>query len=64
MPGINIPYAIRDRMRRAGDNGAAEGVAMARDLVQQLQPFIQGIYMMPAFGRYDLAAEVIEVLSV
>jgi homocysteine S-methyltransferase len=63
VPGINIPQAIRDRMRRAGDNGASAGVAMARDLVQQLQPFTQGLYMMPAFGRYDLAAEVIEVLS-
>lgn len=60
VPGINIPQDIRLRMRAAGDNAAAEGVAMARDLVLQLRPFAQGIYLMPAFGRYDLAAEVIE----
>ncbi|MEW5957351.1 MAG: bifunctional homocysteine S-methyltransferase/methylenetetrahydrofolate reductase [Chloroflexota bacterium] len=60
VPGIHISEEIRQRMRLAGDRGAVEGVAMARDMVQQLLSFTQGIYLMPAFGRYDLAAEVIE----
>jgi methionine synthase I (cobalamin-dependent)/5,10-methylenetetrahydrofolate reductase len=63
VPGINISEEIRQRMRAAGDQGAQEGVVMARELVQQLCTFTQGIYLMPAFGRYDLAAEVIEVLQ-
>ena len=46
------------------DISGAHMVAMARDLVLQLQAsFAQGIYLMPAFGRYDLAAEIIEVLK-
>ena len=61
VPGITIADDIRQRMHQAGDNGPDVGVAMARDLVMQLRTtFAQGIYLMPAFGRYDLAAEVIE----
>jgi homocysteine S-methyltransferase len=47
-------------MRAAGEKGAQEGVAMARHLIHQLRPHVQGIYLMPAFDRYDLTAEVIE----
>lgn len=60
VPGIHIPAEVRQRMRQAGEKGAQEGVAMARELIQQLRPHVQGIYLMPAFDRYDLAAEVIE----
>jgi homocysteine S-methyltransferase len=60
VPGINIPAETRQRMRNAGEKGAQEGAAMARELIQQLRPHIQGIYLMPPFDRYDLAAEVIE----
>ena len=63
VPGINIPEETRQRMRSAGEKGAQEGVAMARDLIQELRPRVQGIYLMPAFDRYDLAAEVIEVIQ-
>jgi hypothetical protein len=31
--------------------------------VQLRSAFARGVYLMPAFGRYDLAAEVIEVVS-
>jgi homocysteine S-methyltransferase len=64
VPGINIPEAIRRRMHEAGDQGAPTGVALAQTLAGQLATFCQGIYLMPAFGRYDLAAEVIEALRV
>lgn len=63
VPGINIPVETRHRMRDAGEKGAQAGVVMARDLVKQLRTFAQGAYVMPAFGRYDLASEVIEVLK-
>lgn len=63
IPGMNVPDEIRRRMQFAGEKGATEGVAIARDLITQLRPFVQGIYLIPAFGRYDLAADVIEVVS-
>jgi len=63
IPGINIPDEFRQRMRDAGEKGAEVGVAMARDLVRQLRSVVQGIYLIPTFSRYDLAAEVLEVAS-
>ena len=64
VPGINIPDDIRQRMHQAGEKGAEAGVKMAQELVLQLRDtFAQGVYLMPPFGRYNLAAEVIEVLQ-
>ena len=63
VPGIEIPAHIRQRMHAAGQQGSQEGVIMAREMVLELKSLMQGIYLMPAFGRYDLAAEVIEILK-
>jgi len=62
VPGINPTENARERMRLAGANGRTEGVRMAQDLLQQLVPHAQGVYLMPSFGRYEVAAEVLEVL--
>lgn len=61
VPGIDIPQRYRDRMRDAGDP-KAEGVSIAAEVVAEMRSFVQGVYVMPAFGRYDLAAEVIDRL--
>jgi homocysteine S-methyltransferase len=63
VPGITIPDDIRHRMKAAGDKGSQVGIELAHELILQLRPLVQGIYLMPAFSRYDLAAEVIEVLQ-
>lgn len=60
VPGIFIPPAMRARMEAAGDQGAAEGVAMAQSLLAELRDIVQGVYLMPPFGRYELAAEVLD----
>jgi methionine synthase I (cobalamin-dependent)/5,10-methylenetetrahydrofolate reductase len=60
VPGIVIPNLIRERIAVAGDKAAAEGVRIAIELIQDIKTWGQGIYLMPAFGRYDLAAEIIE----
>jgi homocysteine S-methyltransferase len=62
VPGITLTDNARERMRLAGANGRREGTAMARDLLLQLVPHAQGVYLMPSFGRYEVAAEVLEVL--
>jgi homocysteine S-methyltransferase len=63
VPGIDIPEAAFQRMSAAGEHGAATGVALAVELAQQLKDIAQGIYLMPAFGRYDHAAEIIEAIQ-
>ncbi|GAB4534812.1 MAG: bifunctional homocysteine S-methyltransferase/methylenetetrahydrofolate reductase [Anaerolineae bacterium] len=60
VPGISIPEPIRQRMQRAGEDGPQEGVRMACELLEELAGLVQGIYLMPAFNRFDLAAEIIE----
>jgi homocysteine S-methyltransferase len=64
VPGLSIPDHIFKRMEDAGENAAAEGVKIAQELVLAMRDKVQGFYVIPAFGRYDLAAEVLSVLSV
>jgi hypothetical protein len=35
-------------------------VRIALGLVEEMQPWASGIYLMPQFHRYDLVAEIIE----
>lgn len=58
-PGIRIPREVRERMRRAGDQGAAEGVEIAWELLEFALPHFAGIYLMPPFNRYRAALELV-----
>jgi homocysteine S-methyltransferase len=62
VPGISIPESLRQRMAAAGEHGANEGIRIACELLAELRavPALRGAYLMPPFGRYDLAAEIIE----
>lgn len=62
VPGIQIPESIRQRMHQAGTHTAQEGVRIAAELLEALSGIVQGVYIMPAFSRYDLAAEIIEAV--
>ena len=63
LPGVVIGDEIRSRMQRAGDKERAEGLAIATELVRELRAEAAGIYLMPPFGRYDVAAELIEAVQ-
>lgn len=60
VPGIDIPEDIQARMRKALDDSPQEGVAIALELIERMKPWAGGIYLMPQFNRYDLAAEIVE----
>lgn len=60
VPGISIPEPIQSRLRMAGEKAPQEGVRIALELIQAMRHFASGIYLMPAFNRYDLSAEVVE----
>src|SRR5690606_179610 len=62
VPGIIIPDTIFKRIEDAGEGAAQEGVRIASELLIQMRGMVQGAYIIPAFGRYDLAAEVIDAL--
>lgn len=60
LPGIIIPETLQRRIATAGDNAAEEGVKMAVELIDKIKPWANGVYLMPAFSRFDLAAEIID----
>ncbi len=60
VPGIHIPESHFARLRAAGDRAPEVGVAMATEVALELAGRSSGIYLMPSFHRYDLAADVIE----
>jgi 5,10-methylenetetrahydrofolate reductase len=60
VPGMSIPEKVRARIERAGERAPEEGVRIAVELLKELRGIVQGAYIMPPFGRYDLAAEIIE----
>ncbi len=62
LPGVVVPDEVRARMREAGDNGLAEGASIAREIVAAARGGIQGIYLIPAFNRYEVAADLVEEL--
>jgi len=60
VPGIDIPEKILRRMQLAGENAPNEGIRVALELIEEMRSWASGIYLMPAFNRFDLAAEIIE----
>jgi homocysteine S-methyltransferase len=61
VPGIVMPEEIRRRIEAAGDDAWPVGRAVALELIDALRgEGVAGIYVMPQFGRIDLAAEVVE----
>jgi len=60
VPGISIPDIYQQRMHAAGSQAPQEGVRIALEFIERIKSWASGIYLMPQFNRYDLAAEIIE----
>ena len=62
VPGMQVPDAIRERMRKAGSGPDArkEGVRIAREMLSEVRSRVAGAYIMPPLERYELALEVID----
>ena len=65
VPGMQIPAEIRERMRKTAGGEAArkEGVKIAREMLFTVRDRVQGAYLMPPLGRYELALEVLDGLK-
>lgn len=65
VPGMQIPEEIRERMRRAtpGVEARKEGINIAREMLFAVRERVQGAYLMPPLGRYELALEVLDGLK-
>lgn len=62
VPGMSVPEPIRERMRAAGSGeaGRAEGVQIAREMLARVKERVAGAYIMPPFGRYQLALDIVQ----
>jgi homocysteine S-methyltransferase len=63
VPGIHIPEPVLERLRQAA-NPATEGIRIAQEIALAVREIAQGIYIMPPFGRFDVAAEVMAALRI
>jgi homocysteine S-methyltransferase len=65
VPGVRVPQAILDRMRRAEAAGraAAEGLAIAREIAAEIRPLVQGIQISTAAGSVQAALGIIEAVG-
>src|SRR4029077_16994160 len=59
VPGITIPDEARAAMAAAGDRGAEVGLELSLALLDETRALVAGTYLMPSFGRYEQAAELV-----
>ncbi len=64
VPGITIPEDVRARMRAAGERGHEEGLKLAQELLSAARSMVQGVYLMPSYGRYDVVGKLTKMLLV
>jgi homocysteine S-methyltransferase len=62
VPGMQIPEEIRERMRRmeTREGAQSEGVKIAREALKEARPMVDGVYIMPPFGRVEAVLNVLE----
>ena len=62
VPGVVVPEAVLDRMRKANDksreHAVAEGIAIAREMLDQVRDKVDGVQVSAPFGKVDLALQV------
>ncbi|MBK8943071.1 MAG: bifunctional homocysteine S-methyltransferase/methylenetetrahydrofolate reductase [Polyangiaceae bacterium] len=65
VPGMQIPEPIRERMRKVppGAEARREGIQIAREMLFAVRDRVQGAYLMPPLGKYELALEVLDGLK-
>jgi homocysteine S-methyltransferase len=65
VPGIRVPPAILDRLRRAEASGntAAEGLAIASEIAAAVRPCVQGIQISTSTGAIETALAVIQTIG-
>lgn len=64
VPGIVIPAEIRARMRgKEKEAGVREGLAIAREFIAAARGKVGGFYLMPPFGKYEIAVELVNFIK-
>ena len=66
VPGVQVPAAVVERMRKAENAGRAaeEGIQIARELVSEIRPLVQGLQISTAAGALEAALLVMSADTV
>ncbi len=63
VPGVSVPDTVLERMRRASKSGReaalAEGVTIAREMLDAVRSRVQGVQVAAPLGRVPVALEVL-----
>ena len=66
VPGVTVPREVLERMHAASargkEEGVAEGIAIAREMLERVRGVVQGVQVSAPFGRVELALQVFEGL--
>ncbi len=66
VPGVRVTQDILDRMRKASEKSKEhardEGLAIARESLEQIKDIIQGVQVSAPFGKVKYALQVFDVL--
>jgi len=64
VPGVVVPEAVLTRMRAASEkskeHAVAEGIAIAREMLERVRGAVQGAQVSAPFGKVELAVRVFE----
>ena len=65
VPGVSVPDAVVERMRRAEEAGraSAEGLAIASETAAEVRPYVQGIQISTTAGAIENALGVMKALA-
>ncbi len=59
VPGIDVPEPVRKRMAGLkGEQGRAQGLAIAKEMMEGIAPEVQGFYLITPMNRYEMIAEL------
>ena len=59
LPGVTLTDAVLKRMECAGADGIREGLTIAHEMIAACGRSTAGLYIMPSFGRYEMAAQLV-----
>ncbi len=63
VPGVIVPDEVLARMRRASerskDHAVAEGIAIAREMLERVRGAVRGVQVSAPFGKVELALDVL-----
>jgi homocysteine S-methyltransferase len=65
VPGVHVPDAVLDRMRRAEAAGRAadEGLTIAREIAAEIRPLVRGVQISTAPKALDMAMALVEAVG-